>query len=183
MKWMPLIFLLPALLQGCGGEKITAPEQITCSGMPGSINNEKWNDLAVRSGYCGMNQGLSEFISSVKSRETDLEKSKGYLFWPSENDDGFVSIQVLEDAVLYSFDPSKIQDCQDFDECDYAHPAIGTKLLVTKIPSQSYFDNQMLNMDDLYEFRGVTSYETVTGATSQAFVFISVSRDSLAYKK
>ena len=183
MKWTPLIILLSVILQGCGDAKGTAAEKIICSGKPGDINDEEWNDLAVRSGYCGMNRGLSDFVASVKNRDVDLEQNKGYLFWPFENDDGFVSMQVLDDAVLYSFNPSKIQDCQEFDQCDYDHPASNSKLLITKLPGQNYFDNQMINMNDLFEFRGITSYETITGTTSQAFVFRSVSRKSLAYQK
>ena len=181
MKKISILFLTFSLL-GCGESDKVKIIEFVCTGEAGSINNKDWNDLATRSGYCGMNRGISDFISAVKNREVDLEKSKGYLFWPFNNDDGFVSIQVLESSVLYAFDPSQVQDCQEFDDCNYSHSATGTTLIVQRAKGENYFENQMINMDGLFEFHGISSYQTVAGSTSQAFVFKEVTRKSLKYK-
>lgn len=162
-----------AILTGCSQDSIQA-ETITCTETPKS-GNKKHDSAALEAGYCGVNDaGITAYIEGIINREDMAESSPGYLFEPSYDDEAFIAMQVLSDSVLYAFDPSKTLDCTELHDCRYDHPAANIKLLIRKVPGETYLEGQPLNLKNLYMLRGLVSYETAIGGTAQAIAFDGV---------
>ncbi len=191
IKWlfMRKLFVTTALVvlvtTGC----TESPQEVTCgyvspTGVGGDY--QKKHDsraaLAKENALCGVvYEGVSEFLSALY--ESPQKISEEYmnvaLFngfdedqWGGDMIDGFRAIQVLDEHVLYNFDPYETKSCKRSNVCESDSIPYGAKLLVRKQAGEVYLEGQRLPLNNFMIYQGVTEYKSVGGYTEQATVFV-----------
>ena len=190
MKGIGLGFSLvvATLISGCSEPQ----EEVSCGYVPvtgiGGEYQKKHDaraQLAQKNSLCGVvYEGVTEFVSALY--ESPQKTSKEYVNvalyngfdenqWGGEMIDGFRAIQVLDDYVLYNFDPYETKSCQDENVCQSDSIPAGAKLLVQKQLGEMYLVGQKLPIDNFMVYKGITEYKNLAGSTEQAITFSEVS--------
>lgn len=176
MRRIVVPLMLAAGLAGCGEKE---PE-VVCAYTPESNSeaaqniNQYRSSIAEKGGVCGIGVGIVNTLDALITRKKGEAYFAGVALHTSDYDEGFAALQVLDDMVLYDFDPEKTDWCENFRECEHDTVPAGMKLLVQKRPGVAYFEGQKLDDNAFYVFSGMGSYQTVSGASAQALVLKEV---------